>query len=829
MSLAALFKPRVGKLTEELSYRELHDGVMHLHSGQYEGGIALEVPNTAFRGGNDDLMRAFRHIIGVLPHNARLRLTLECSPAQPNFLDGYKERLDATEPALRHLIQKRIELFEEDWDAGGIREWRVYCSVRLGGKRKNFLNLTAEQRDERTQRMKAITDQLVETLSQIKFGARAMTSQDIFSLCFRYHNPGLALSEPEQYRASHRHYPAGAIKKIKGCTPATLRTRLGKSAIGNEELDFITVGNQYVKMFALHTLPTADTFPGMIHAAEAAGRNFFLTLDVLTEEADKTMQLITSRAKRYEAAAETPDYYVDPETRVLNRETRDALEHAHLTGDKFYECSVGLTLFDPDPEVLKRRVRETASELATVPGNPFMLLSHGVLKPYLNFAPFSGGEHDQKVSLNTSNIVHLFPISGPWKGSGEPVALYRNRYYGLTRIDPFDRDADAYNGLVIGQTGSGKTFFVQHLLSDFLADKTTQAVIIDRGSGYAPLVDAAHGVKIPIAVGGATSINPFDIRPGATEPTDDEKTLILGVIRAMIPGQGGAEQELEDAILTAAISQSYAFAYRRLGSKEIFETPTLSAFVRKLDQLDEVNDRHMSESQRDIAKGLAMRLQQWTGDSALGKFVDRPTNVPLSDARVVYYDTEGVRKHPQLRIVGTLLINNLVFQRVQQRLGQKTMIVLDEAWALIKESQEGKAFVEELFRRLRTTGSGALLITQSYDDVKDIPGIVNNAPMMFCLKVNADEREKWQKSLKLSDDVMTLAEKVTSQKGDFTEALCIFRRGDGYVGSIIAIHPTKADYWTFTTDNVDKAKREAKIEEHGSLDLAMRELETLAA
>jgi len=169
-------------------------------------------------------------------------------------------------------------------------------------------------------------------------------------------------------------------------------------------------------------------------------------------------------------------------------------------------------------------------------------------------------------------------------------------------------------------------------------------------------------------------------------------------------------------------------------------------------------------------------------------------------------------------------------QRVQQRLGQKTMIVLDEAWALIKESQEGKAFVEELFRRLRTTGSGALLITQSYDDVKDnIPGIVNNAPMMFCLKVNADEREKWQRSLKLSDDVMTLAEKVTSQKGDFAEALCIFRRGDGYVGSIIAIHPTKADYWTFTTDNVDKAKREAKIEEHGSLDLAMRDLETLAA
>ena len=830
MSVFSFFKSREGNWTEELPYRELHDGVMHLHSGHYEAGVILEVPNTAFMGSTRDLMLAFRHLVAVvLPNNARLRFTLETGPVDPNFLDGYKARLTATEPALRHLIEKRIELFEADWNEGGIRQWRVYCSVRLGSKRKNFLNLTTEERDERTRRMKGITEQLIETLGRVHFNARAMTNQDIFALCYRYLNPGLALSEPEQYRPSNRHYPAGAIKEIKGCTPATLRTRLGKSAVGNEELDHITLGNQYVKMFAIHTLPTADTFPGMIHAAEAAGRNFFLTIDVLTEQADKTMQLITSRAKKYEAAAETPDYYVDPETRVLNRETRDALEHAHKSGDKFYECSVGLTLFDSEPEVLKRRVRETASALAGIPGNPFMQLSHGVLKPYLNFAPFSGNEHDQKVSLTTSNIVHLFPISGPWKGSDEPVALYRNRYYGLTRIDPFDRKADAYNGLVIGQTGSGKTFYVQHLLSEFLADKTTQAVIIDRGSGYTPLVEAGHGVKIPIAVGGGTSINPFDIRPGATEPTDDEKTLILGVIRAMIPGEGGSKQELEDAILTAAITQVYAFSFRRLGNKSNFETPTLSTFVRKLEQLDEVNDRHMSGAHRDVAKDLAMRLQQWTGDSALGRFVDRQTNVPLSDARVVYYDTEGVRKHPQLRIVGTLLINNLVFQRVQQRLGQKTLIVLDEAWALIKESEAGKAFVEELFRRLRTTGSGALLVTQSYDDVKDIPGVVNNAPMMFCLKVGAQERELWQRSLKLSKDVMDLAEKVTSEKGKFTEALCIFRRGDGYVGSIIAVHPTKADYWTFTTDNIDKAKREAKITEHGSLDQAMPELEKLAA
>lgn len=108
MSIFSFFKPREGKWTEELPYRELHDGVMHLHSGQYEGGVVLEVPNTAFMGGTKDLMLAFRHVTAVvLPGNARLRFTLETGPARPGFLDAYKARITAEEPALRRLLEKR--------------------------------------------------------------------------------------------------------------------------------------------------------------------------------------------------------------------------------------------------------------------------------------------------------------------------------------------------------------------------------------------------------------------------------------------------------------------------------------------------------------------------------------------------------------------------------------------------------------------------------------------------------------------------------------------------------------------------------------------------
>lgn len=818
---------RAGNMTQLLPYLNLTGselGIMHNRNGTFEVGVEVKVPNSLFSG-MSPILEAFRHLLhNGLPEGSRLRLIREVSPMPMGFLDDYKSRITASESQLRYLHESRVTQFEDDWEKGLLRCYRTFVTVRLGKPTRHFEGLSKTHFERREKQANDAVEGLVLSLKRADFDPLVMTKDHLFHLCFRYFNPDYAQARLASYVDTQHYFPKKAVAKLKGLNPSSLRAQLAKTPLSNAALGHLLVGKKFLKFFTLHTTPGKETYAGMMQATDAAGSHYGVVTDVYVESSHKALSHITARARQFEAATYTEGYYVDPETRVLQRDSNDALEHSYETGDRFFKLSVGIYLLDYDERRLHRRATETYAALSGIPGNPFMPLSHGLLYPFLNFAPLGGRDHDQKVSLTTSNATHFMPVTGPWTGTQKPVSLYYNRYYGLTHFDPFDAQADAYNGLVIGQTGSGKTFFMQHLLSEFLSDADTQVIIIDRGSGYKPLVEASNGAVVTLSVGGHTSINPFDLEEGKVTPSDEDKMLLLNLLRAMIPGEVSETREIEDALLMGAISQIYSYAYKRLGDKTAFVTPTLSDFVKKLYNLDEVNSLHMQDTQRNLTKNLAMRLQLWIGDTALGHFVDRQTNIPLATSRVVYYDTEGLRSHPQLKTVGTLLISQLVWKRVLARLGQRTLVILDEGWAMVQGNEAGEAFVGEMFRRFRTTGSGIWAVSQSYADFAHNPGIVNNVQNLLFLKSNADERELWKRSLNLPQGVIDLAAQVTNIKGQFSEALCLVKRGERYEGNIIALHPTPLDYWTFTTDNQDRQKREAMLRQYGSVERGLKEM-----
>ncbi|MGL4608963.1 MAG: VirB4 family type IV secretion system protein [Trueperaceae bacterium] len=823
---------RTGNLVTQLPYFALRDvegvGVMHTTNGSYEIGVEVTMPNSLFSG-MPPILETFRHLLHTaLPAHSRLRLISEVAPARKDILEGYKSRITAPEQGLRTLLDSRVQQYEEDWEKGLLRSYRTFCTVRLGTpSRRPFRGLSPHRLNMREREVLAISEQLMLTLQRADFKPQLMAANDLYQLCFRYFNPDLVQTPLSNYQDLHHYFPKKAVEKLDGLRPSSIRAQLAKTPINNGALGHLIIGSKFAKLFALHTLPGKETYAGMIHATEAAGAHYSVITDIYIEPAHKAMGHIAARARQYESAASGGDFYVyvDPETRQLNRETDAALLHSYDTGDRFFKMSVGLILYDDTLRGLKRRATETYAALAAIPGNPFMPLTHGCLTPYLNFAPLGGRDHKQKVTLTTSNATHFLPVSGPWAGTEKPVALYRNRYFGTTKVDPFDPGANAYNGIVIGETGSGKTFIMQHLLSEFLSDATTQVVIIDRGSGYRPLVEATEGAVVELKVGGKTSINPFDLAPGQFEPSDEEKMLLLNILRAMIPSEGSATKDVEDAILMAAITQLYSYAYKRIHHQATFVTPTLSDFAKKLEQLDEVNTFHMQNEHRLLAKNLAMRLQFWLGDTALGSFVDRATNIPLSSARVVLYDTEGLRSHEELKAVGTLMISQLVWKRVSANSRQRTLVILDEGWAMVQNNKAGQQFIDELFRRFRKTGSGIWAMSQSYADFLTMPGIIHNVQNFLFLKSDAAERDLWKRSLNLPQAVIDLAEKVNNAKYQFSEALYLVKRGETFQGNLIALHPTPLDHLTFTTNAVDTAKREELLAQYGTLQEAVKHLE----
>lgn len=823
--LGALFGTRKRNLLKELPYHELEHGVMHTREGHYLMAFKLTLPCTVFYDSYQGLLGSLGHLLeDELREGMQLRFMLECGRAERSSLTIVKKRITAPEETLRYLLDERAKMLEEDWHQGSLRQWQVYCMVRVSRKAKRFFTLSKRGEEERAARCSELRNKMMAGFDKAGYAAKPMDDQAMFRLVHRYLNPGCWDFEIGDYAKTWQRYSKKTVEKIPGTAPSTLRAQLAESKIDNRHPGHLTVGDHYVKMLALNKLPEQRTFVTMMEAALHGGEKFFAVIDLYHQPYHKGATTTRARARRFEAAATQTDFHVDAETRYMADEARGLSDHLAGTQDHLFLASVGFVLYDQDLRHLDERVERLYTELQRVPGRPFRVLAQGLLTPFMQFAPLSGYDYSERITLTTTNATHFLPVDGPYLGADEPVVLYRNRYYGLTKLDPFE--GANYNGLVVGRSGSGKTQNMNHLASELLADKEKQVVIIDRGGGYQPLVDGLKGVTIPLSPGGGSRINPFDITPGASVPTDLEKDNVLRIIRAMIPGEVGAEREIEDAVLMAAIEQVYAGAkrYKIETDEEVFVPPTMTDLFKKLWSISEVGEIKAEDDARKLARNLATRLQGWTGNTPLGKFVDGQTSVPISDARVVYYDTEGIAGAGQLSVVGTLLIAGLVWQRVKARRGQKTLVVLDEGWAMLKDSAEARRFVEEMFRRFRRYGAGIWAVSQSYADFAQLEGITGNADKLMIFGVDQTERALLARELRLPERTVTLLEQVHQVKGVYSEALLLARGKAGWEGNIVVIHPTKADLWCFTTDDDEMAVRDAKVAEKGGLYPALQDL-----
>lgn len=820
--LGKLFGPRTGNLLNELPWHEIQGGVMHNRDGSFELGFEVTLPVTVFYGDHTGLLRGLKGALeDDLREGMRLRFMLESGPADRAVLEQMRSRVTATEETLQFLHEERVRLFEEDWHEGGLRGWRAYCLVRVSTKTAKFFTLPSTTVAQRKRVCDELRLKLMGSFSGAGYAAKPMGDPEVFRLVHRYLNPGRWHDDLGDYAPTWHRYAKRTVEKIPGTNPPTLRAQVAESTIDNGSKTDLLVGDHHVKMLALNKLPDRRTFASMMEGALRGGEKFFTVLDLHHQPFHKGSTVARARARRFEAAATQTDVHVDAETRHLARETSGLVDHLVETGDHLFLGSVGFVLYDRSRRRVDERVERLYSALQSVPGRPFRVLEQGLFTPFMQFAPFSGLDYTTKVTLTTSNAAHFFPVDGPYAGARKPVAFLRNRYLGVSGFDPFE--GANYNGLVVGGSGSGKTFHVNWLLSEVLADKESQVVVIDRGGGYEPLVEAAQGVSISLRPGGGTRINPFDIAPGTLQPSDEERQNLLRVVRAMIPGEPGADREVEDAVLGAAVDQVYAGArrYDRERQAEVFVPPTLSDFYRRLRSIDEVGEMRASKEVKELAERLAMRLQNWTGDTPLGRFVDGQTSVPLSDARVVYYDTEGIASAGQLGVVGVMLIANLVWARIRQREGQKTLVVLDEGWTMLKGSAEARGFVEEMYRRFRRYGAGIWSVSQSYADFKNLPGITGNAEMFYSLPVGEAERTLWANELRLSERTRLRLADAHQRKGEYGEAVLMLRRAGVWEGGIVAVHPTRADYLCFSTDPADMALRSALIAEYGGLQPAL--------
>jgi len=139
------------------------------------------------------------------------------------------------------------------------------------------------------------------------------------------------------------------------------------------------------------------------------------------------------------------------------------------------------------------------------------------------------------------DILKFVPLRGMYRGDRDaPAILVRNRFGGVTAINPFSSRQNRWAGLVVGPTGSGKSVLTNGIIAGAMAyDPVVVIVDMSRASSYEPIVSSFGGSFIPVAFNNSDNrVNMFDLRVGFEQPAGS-KVLSLNAIFATMLSQNG--------------------------------------------------------------------------------------------------------------------------------------------------------------------------------------------------------------------------------------------------------------------------------------------------
>ena len=207
---------------------------------------------------------------------------------------------------------------------------------------------------------------------------------------------------------------------------------------------------------------------------------------------------------------------------------------------------------------------------------------------------------------------------------------------------------------------------------------------------------------------------------------------------------------------------------------------------------------------------MATQIYPFTTKGSYGQVFNGGDPITFNN-RFTVLELEELNGMPMLRQVVLL---QLIFQ-IQQAIflapnrNQKKLVMIDEAWDLLKEGQTAK-FMEAAYRKFRKYGASAIIATQSIADLYNAAdnqigqAIAANSAFNFLLgqKEQTVEQVKEKKQLALSEGGFELLKTVRTVKGVYSEIFIQSNAGTG-IGRLIVSDFEKL---MFTTDATDIAR-----------------------
>jgi hypothetical protein len=835
---ASLHQPAFCEL---LPVRDLLDDVVVRTSGAFVAGYALGGVNSYYHSdeGRNATKAALEALIRSLPERSmRMQVRFEITEGMGDLLESYRGELRNPNATLQAMDRVRLESWRAKersgfflrpilhayfyWDPVIHREipganfgsrfgrkldpgmWSLSAVKCVARSRREHEDLIAE--------FNSLLSGVEQTLIATGMVVRRMTDAELFLEMKRAINPVFA-------------DPLGRRSAESSLQYRSAREQVVNTNIEDEQETYLRVGGLLYSFLSLKDLPDA-TFPGILRELMVLDFPLVISTEVMIPDQNAMLRQFKSRLRKMQAAQRDSHggFRIDVDAQVAQRQLMSTLED--LISSSLKTCRTSLVIgvrtsvpvksrreLEEQERVLSDRRHRVLHALLRMNGARGMPEDLAKRRLYVGTLPAMTEENKRDHDCLTLHAADLLPVEMPWQGTPQsPLMLLETPYRQLVPFSHFDSALGDANMLIMAKSGGGKTFMAQLFLL-MLARANPQISILERGDSYRSLVELMGGRCVDVDLEGTITLNPWDLPPGAAEPTKDKIAFLKNLTRHMSGDSPGSDTFLLDNLLNEAIGRTY----KRVRSRYSNPIPT---FNDLREELAHWRDEDRAQRTIDEAQLAAIKLREWTGEKGVySKLFDRPTTV-RTDANWLFFNIEGLSSDPKLETAMSMMIAHAMAERASGKSGTHSITVLDECWALL-DSHVLAPEVVQLFRTARKRGGSVWGISQTLEDFvgTDLqprfhgPGIVKNASIKVVGQQPGDVKPL-QDHLHLGPVAVNEIKRFSApRKGRSAEVLLVLGE-KAETTQTIRLVPTPVEYWVCTTFPRERAYRKYFLERH---------------
>ena len=609
------------------------------------------------------------------------------------------------------------------------------------------------------------------------------------------------------------------------------REQAADSSILNETETYLNIDGYLYGVVSLKELPDA-TFPGMLKGFSTLGFPIVVSAQITIPDQVKVLKSYKKRLQKMTAAQRDVDgnFKLNPEAEVAQAQLIQVQRDIISSSLKTAKLSLSVVVRTSQPAVTLRDLEQSERELANRTQEVLNAFTHmngakavaeTIAKRRIFVGTLPGMEEADKrdQDMLTLNVADLVPVEMPWTGTRRsPLILFETPYRQLIPFSMFDPDLSDANGLLMAKSGGGKTLAAQQML--LMAARANPLIsILERGDSYQPLVELMGGQMIEMSLDSDQTINPWDLPPGETTPSNDQISFLKNLTRHML-GEN-TPPDLDIDLLDGVLLEAIAATYKRCSAKTSTPIPLFGDLAAELAHWQ---DRDRNQKINAIAQLSATKLRAWVDEGPYAQLFDRPTTVQLNNPWL-YFNVEKLKDDPRLERAMSLLIAHTATYRASGATGQPSIVLLDECWALL-ESPILAGVVVQLFRTARKRNASVWGISQTPEDFVGTPdrpneygaGIVKNATTKIIGKQPGD-MTALREHVHLNDTALNQIKTFAQPKKGHSAEFLIAIGEKAESTHTIRIVPSPVDYWITTTYARERAFRKWWLRQHQQLPL----------